>query len=142
MFRSWWQSLTTRTPKAPRPRRRSWLRLARLEDRTTPAVTAGLVGSRLEVHLGDTGDVANLQVVGSKIRVSDAGGVKLDVLASGVSNIDVTGDLAKSGQAVNLQSALSLIGTLSVTGVQSIDLQGALTASRGLVLNSTGGSRH
>jgi len=137
MFRTWWQSLTNRVRTIRRPRGRARLWMARLEDRTAPAVVASLAGARLDVHLTAAGDVANLQVVGGSLRVTDVGGVVLDAPLQQVSHLSVIGELSLPGQAVNLLSGLSLIGSISVTDVGSIDLQGPLTAGRGIVLRSS-----
>jgi hypothetical protein len=108
------------------------LTLDRLEDRLVPAVSSSLTTGILSVNLSAANDHAYLQVSGGNVQVADnalfTGGASY--AASGVSGISVSNTAAAANQEVTFTggTAFALSGSLNISGVQTTDVDQAISA--------------
>lgn len=124
MRRNWWQSLFFRSRKPIRIRRHS---LERLEDRTTPAVTAMLAANVLVVNLDAAGDEARLGVNGADYEIRDGANTLIfNTPIAGVNSTTFTGNLA-GNQTVVWNDTVSLPQSAAVTGVTTLTVNGSYT---------------
>ncbi len=145
MLRPWLSSLSGRRP-AYRPSLKP--NLVRLEDRTTPTVSASFAAGVLTVTLDAAGDTAFLRVnVSNKIDAASDSGFASPVPGSpfdAVTSIAVQDAAANSGQSVTFTgtNAFVLPGGVNSIGVETANVEQALNTSggtAGVLLNASDG---
>ncbi|MDB5309404.1 MAG: hypothetical protein JWO38_3606 [Gemmataceae bacterium] len=101
-------------PTRPIRGRKTALGIETLEDRVTPAVTAAVVVTDLQVNLGAANDTANLTLNGTNIEVRDqANTLILTTPAASVTDFDITGTNTGT-QTVNLVDSFTLTGHINI----------------------------
>ncbi len=146
MIRHWWKTLFSARRKARTLRRRprGWpaprplLGVESLEDRTTPAVTASLAVTTLQVNLSAAGDEARIGVTGANIEVRDGTNALIFATpAAGVTDFAITG-VSAGNQTVVWNNAVTLTGGATVNAVTTLTVNGTYTLGGNLAVTLAG----
>ena len=104
-----------------------------MEPRALLAVTAGIVGSELRVHLGDTNDMAILQVDSGIYSVQDGFQSLGSFSMAAINSIRITGDPAKAGQSLVIRPGDAVADSLAVDAGVDATIVGAPISTPGSV---------
>jgi YVTN family beta-propeller protein len=104
-----------------------------MEPRALLAVTAGIVGSELRVHLGDTNDMAILQVDSGIYSVQDGFNSFGSFSMAAINSIRITGDAAKAGQSLVIRPGDAVADSLTVDAGVDATIVGAPISTPGSV---------